>query len=432
MKGTMLDQDSARVVHTEPSSSDFLSVLMAEMPSSPRGASLFSAAGDVKAQRKVEIIVQKADLEIRAWLKERKTAPQALLFSLRRLLERELRAEIPSKRPQTAFSKENETTSIVSKSSQNSLNRTKSPFLSVSALATPTDGAVDLDFYQLSAAFTENVKRFLAANKLQTATFSLKIAKMRQELNRDVSKMEEKLMDLQKSRTKPGDKQKEVRDEAKRAIEYMAKMVIKEENMRWKQINSAQSALFSKVARLLERLKSALRPSDQLKSRNTSISSLIEIHGEFRSIKQLLETCMPGSPQPHSSFPSFDQWSESTDLWEKLRRREEEVSSLQRELSRMKGQFDEEKWAEMVVQSIRLDSQLEVAELERDQANALASELRTGLDMRVTEAALMINEDYRGYLLRIQAQHYGEVKALHWRIWQLEDTVKAWERKAVA
>lgn len=429
MKGTRLDQESGRVVHTEPSSCDFLSVLMSEMPSSPRSTSLFPAAGDLRTQRKVEIIVQKADLEVRAWLKERKTAPQALLFSLRRLLERELRTELPSKPPQTAFSKENETTSIVS-TSQNSLNRSKSPFQSISTLTPPTDYTVDMDFYQLSASFTESVKRFLAANKLQTATFSLKLARMRQELNKDVEKMEGKLLNIQKNQSKQGDKQKEVRDEAKRAIEYMAKMVIKEENMRWKQINSAQNALFSKVARLLERLKAALRPSDQLKSRNTSISSLVEIHGEFRSIKQLLESCMPGSPQPNTSFPSFDQWSESTDLWEKLRRREEEVGSLQREISRLKGQFDEEKWAEMVVQTIRLDSQLEVAEQERDQANALALELRTGLEMRITEAALMINEDYRGYLLRIQAQHYREVKALHWRIWQLEDTIKAWERKA--
>lgn len=414
---------SVLAVHTEPAHSDFLSALMAEMPASARNVSksiLPAASAELKAQRKLENVVEKVDLEVRAWLRDRKTAPQALVLSLRRLLEREFRPELPSKRPATAFS------SIIDlKTRKNSLNRTKSPSRSISTLVNPSV-SMDFDFLQLSAAFTESVKRFLAENKLKTSHFTLKIAKMRQELNSGVAKMEEKLAELQKKKPKQAVTSKEAA-EAKKALEYMSRRVLKEESERWKQVKAAQNGLFAKMARLLERLKAVLGQSELVRSQLTQVkasnSSLAELHGDFRSIKQLLETCLPASPAPHSSFLSFDQWSESTDVWEKLRRKEEEVSSLQREMSRLKTE-SEEKWLEVVLESIRLGSHLEVAVTERDQATAQTSELRSELDARLQETGSMVKEDYCGSLQRLQTQHYAEVKTLHWRIWELEETLK--------
>jgi len=427
MKGRMGFQSLQGTVHTEPSpshSSDFLATLMAEMPASARNISrsiLPATAADLKTQRKVESIVEKVDLEVRAWLRDRKTAPQVLVLSLRRLLERELRPEVSSKRPATAFS-----AVIDLKTRKNSLNRTKSPSRSISTLAIPSV-FIDFDFLQLSAAFTDSVKRFLAENKLKTVNFTLKLAKMRQELTSGVAKMEAKLAELQKTKVKPVVKSEDSGKEAKKAVEYMSKMLLKEESRRWKQVKAAQNGLFAKVARLLERLKSVLGSCEQARSqqmqRNASISSLGELHGDFRSIKQLLETCLPASPQPHTSFPSFDQWSESTDLWEKLRRKEEEVGSLQREMSRMK-ETDSEKWLEVVLESIRLDSQLEVAVTERDQATAQVCELRTELEGRLKEAVSMVKEDYSGSMQRLLTQHYGEIKALRRHIWELEEAFK--------
>jgi len=235
------------------------------------------------------------------------------------------------------------------------------------------------------------------------------------------------LAELQKTKVKPVVKSEDSGKEAKKAVEYMSKMLLKEESRRWKQVKAAQNGLFAKVARLLERLKSVLGSCEQARSqqmqRNASISSLGELHGDFRSIKQLLETCLPASPQPHTSFPSFDQWSESTDLWEKLRRKEEEVGSLQREMSRMK-ETDSEKWLEVVLESIRLDSQLEVAVTERDQATAQVCELRTELEGRLKEAVSMVKEDYSGSMQRLLTQHYGEIKALRRHIWELEEAFK--------
>ena len=448
MKGSYAPVSLKRspTIHSEPSvRRDLISGLMAELPSAnTRKVSVLSQSAQETASeellilRKVQLVVEKVELVVRAWTKERGTGMQSLILGVRKVLERELRKELMARQlgggakdwgsQDYAYSVEKDLTprgSGDSESGKSAFGRGKLPAKPPSNFKRSSTSASESCVLLL----TDSVKHYLAATQHQVHTLTPKSAKAKQELTSRLNKLEEQLTGTSVQESVPieglslGSRPANTyRVEQERAIIRLSEELITAESGRWSQVEASLNGVFAKVVELLGRLQSAKH--EQLQRRKTlrqaSSSNLTELQGEVKSLKQLLETCMPSSPRLQPSLSCVN----CSDLQEKLLKSEYEVTILQVETARLHDAlqgYGEDKWGEMQVETVRLASQLEVAASERDQANALIQELQSDAELRQSQALLMLREDYCSAMQRVLASHYQETKALHWRIWELEE-----------
>lgn len=434
-------------VHSEPSvRRDLISGLMAGLaPANTRKVSVLtqnaqeSASEELLMLRKVQLVVEKVELVVRAWTKERGTGLQSLILGVRKVLERELRKELMGRNLGSGthdwtYSVEKDLTlngSGDSESDQSAFNHAKLPSKPPSNFKRSYTSVSESCLLQLTSAFTDSVKHYLAATQHQTRSMTPKSAKAKQELTTRLNSLEEQLTGAAAQRLVPTEslslksRPAKTSKEERKGIHRLLEELLTEESRRWSQVEASLNGVFAKTMQLLGRLQPA--KNQQLQRRKTlrqaSISSLTELRGEVRSLKQLLETCAPSSPRLPCSVPAFSTCSHCSELQETLLRRDHQITMLQAETTRQqevqKG-YDEEKWGEMQVETVRLASQLEVATSERDQANAMVREMQIDAEMRQNQALLMVREDYYSAMQRALDSHYQETKTLRWRIWELE------------
>lgn len=440
-------------MHSEPS--DLISGLMTELaPSNARKASTLSQSSrespseELLMLRKVQLMVEKVELVVRAWTKERGTGMQSLILGIRKVVEKELRKELMGRKlvgRSKDWGSQDSSYSLVKdfnpshsadcEGDKFAFNHVKFASRPSSTFKRSFSSISDSSILQLTSTFTESVKHYLVATKHQARSLTPKSAKAKQELTSKLIKLEEQLTGAQTptiARARfPTPKQVKIlaqkHKEEQIAIVNLSEMLMKAETMRWNNVETALNSVYAKVVEVCERLQPLNSKLHRQKTlRQASISSLTELHGEVRSLKQLLATCMHTSPQLHPSALPSPPCLNCFTLQEALHMRNCEFTALQQETEELKSAlqgYSEEKWGEMEVETVRLASLLEVATSERDQANALMRELQSEAEIRLGLAVAMVREDYCSNMQRMQDLHYQLIKELNSRIWKLEETV---------
>ena len=460
----------AHTMRSEPATTrgpDLISELMAELSTTPdlrkssltRGSNA-SSVDDLITLKKVQVMVEKVELVVRAWTKERGTGMQSLILGIRNVLEKELKKELTDRKNEAKM-KDAFDFSIDKKptlSDSLDIESDKSAILSDKSRSRPSSSSkrfstvpLDSQLYQLTVNFTDTVKRFLSVTKSQSGSLTPSYSKAKQEVSLGLGKLEEKLAGVKVGNQGAGmrfstagrvfsvreapsgptpDQLSHLHSKTLLAIEHMANSLAKSESSRLSSLQTSLNTLFSKVTHLHSRLLTfSIRHKNKLKRqktlRNSSISSLSELHGEVKSLKQLIETCLPASPRVLPSITSFDQWSD-LDFAEKMQQKDDKIAQLEGKISHLNGilrGFDAEKWGELQLELIRLSSQLEVTIIERDKAINLALQWENEWETRVNQTLLMVKEDWSGRWLRVQEKSHQEIQTLQWRIWQLEDVI---------